>query len=117
MIIATCIPAGISTSEALCAMKPESQKKSWSRKMRSESFVARGANERFHMIEITLQCPTTGGRQTILRMRQPATERLLTANVAGFLQLARVDAQVPIRGLHELLQLVEAQHLVDGQRA
>src|SRR5581483_1396815 len=112
MIIATCIPEG----EALCIMKPESQKKCVRRDKGRGSFFAGGANKRFHMIEIALQSPTTGCRQTILGMRQPAAEGLFTTDVAGFLELAGVDAQVAVGCAHELFQFIEAQHLIHGQR-
>src|SRR5215208_7226532 len=79
--------------------------------------LTRSPNEGFHMVEITFECATSGRRNRVLRLGNAALERLHASDVAGFLELARVHAQVAVRRLHEAFQIVERQRLVDGERA
>ena len=55
--------------------------------------------------------------QTIFGLRPPAFERLGTADVACFLQLACMRAEIPITDLEQRLELIEGELLVDRQRA
>src|SRR4051812_5390677 len=79
--------------------------------------VSRGLDQCFHMIEITLQCTTTSGRESILRLGHPAFERLRARDVVCFLELPRVDAQVSISRIHQLLEIAERQRVIHRERA
>ena len=69
------------------------------------------------MIEILLQRAASRGGQRVLRPRHASRERLLAREVARFLELARVDADVAVGRLQDRFQLVERQRRIDGQRA
>src|SRR5256885_15208762 len=79
--------------------------------------VAHGANERFHVIQVALQGAAAGFGEAILGARHAALEGLEARNVARFLEFARVHGEGPVGGLHELLELAEAQAIVHRQRA
>src|SRR5436190_1753942 len=81
------------------------------------SAFPRGANERLHVIQITLERATPGGSQGVARPGYPPLEAFVARDVVRFLELARVDAEVAIRGLHQPLEVVEAQRVVHGERA
>src|SRR6202051_3300644 len=70
----------------------------------------------FHVIEVTLERPLAGGGQAVFGLRQTADERLVALDVTGLFELARVHAEVAVRGAQQALEIVEAQPLVHGQR-
>src|SRR5882762_10671796 len=78
---------------------------------------ARRANQRFHMIQVALQCPTPRCRQAIFRLRQAPVERFRAHDVLGLFQLASVNAQVAVGGFQQRFELVESQRAVNRQRA
>ena len=77
----------------------------------------RGADERFHMIEIALQSTTAGGGNPIFRAWNTPLERLGTGHVRGILELARMNAQVAVGRSHEALELIECERLIHRERA
>src|SRR5580658_8588930 len=89
MIIAAC--------RVLCCIKLECIKK--------DLLVPHGVDERFHVIEIPLKRAPSGGRQLELRLRHAAFERFLAGEVAGFLEFARMHAEVAIGGVEKLLKV------------
>ena len=78
---------------------------------------AHGLNQPFHLIQVTFQRVPPGGAEAIHRFGQPAFKVLLAHDVFGFLELARVDAQVAVRGGEQFLQVVEAERLIRRQGA
>src|SRR2546423_7355549 len=81
------------------------------------SALPRGANQRFHMVQVALEGTAADSRQSILRLRHPASEGFRACDVFGLLELARVDAEIAVGRLHQLLEITEAERVVDGQRA
>src|ERR1700704_2387590 len=79
--------------------------------------LASGVDDRFHAFEVALQGAAAGVGQPVLRLRHPPLEVLLAGDVAGLFQLAGVDAQVAVRRLEQLLEVVEAQVIVHRQGA
>src|SRR5258706_14246990 len=77
----------------------------------------RGADDRFHVVEVLLERAAAGGRQGVLGLRDAALERLLRGDVTGLLELAGVDADVAVRGLEDGLHLVERNGGRHGQGA
>src|SRR6185503_6523934 len=73
--------------------------------------------QRVHVIQIPQQRGLAGRRQAELGAGRAAVKRLETRDVAGFLELARVHAQVAVGGLQQLLQVGEAEDRRRGQRA
>src|SRR5689334_6629165 len=78
------------------------------------SALARGANERFHVVEIAFEGATAGRGDGVLRLRHASLEGLRARDVLGLLQLARVDAEISVRGIEELLEIVEAERVGRG---
>src|SRR2546429_4902082 len=64
-----------------------------------------------------LQGTPSGTRQPVFGLGDPSRERLGAGDVGRLLELARVYAQVAVRGLQERLELVEAEAVVHGERA
>src|SRR5690349_4764635 len=58
------------------------------------SAFPRGADQRFHVVEIAFERATAGGGEAVFRPRHPALERLGAGDVGGILELARVHAEV-----------------------
>src|SRR5690348_6773299 len=56
--------------------------------MLRESAFPRGADQRFHVVEIALECATAAGGEAILRARHATLERLGAGDVGGVLELA-----------------------------
>src|SRR2546423_31449 len=81
------------------------------------SALPRRANERFHVIEIPLERAASGGSESVLRLRHPALERFSTGYVFRFLKLPGVDAQITVGRLHQLLEIAEAERIVDSESA
>src|SRR5271156_5048332 len=78
---------------------------------------ARDADQSFHVVQILFQRAATGARQAIFGFRHAPVESFRTAQIAGVFQLARMDAQVAVRGAQQLFQLVESERFVHGERA
>src|SRR5213076_1725364 len=100
--IATC-------REELCGIKSVLKK--------NASPLTGGVNQRFHVVQVALQRAPPGSGEPILGLRNPSLERLRASDVLRLLEPARVHAQIAVRRLEQGLELVEAQRLVDGQRA
>src|SRR4029079_19434952 len=81
------------------------------------SALARGANERFHVVEIAFEGATTVWCDRVLRLRHASLEGLRARDVLRLLQLARMDAEIAVRGVEQLLEIVEAERVGRGQRA
>src|SRR5687768_17297850 len=116
MMIATCRPGALSSlCSVACATLPLGR----AERVRSIRLLVltRRMNECFHVIEVSLDCAASLGRQPILGPRHAPLERLGAAHVVRVLELARVDAQIPVGDLEQLLQVVEAELLVHRQRA
>ena len=60
--------------------------------------------------------PTSGRCEAVFRLRPPPLEGFCARDVAGFLELAGVNAQVSVGGFHQLLEIGEAERVVDGER-
>src|SRR5204863_5734394 len=97
-------------TEELCSIKSHLKKI-------LDSPLTGDANQRFHVVQVLLQGAAPGTRQPVFGLRDPSFERLRAGDVRRVLEFARVHAQVAVRGLEERLELVEAQAVVDGQRA
>src|SRR5215218_7936891 len=83
----------------------------------NRSALPGGADERLHVVEIPLERATAGGGELVLRSGDATLERLGAGDVLRVLELARVDAQVAVGGVHQSLEIVEGERLVDGERA
>src|SRR2546422_3202972 len=95
--------------EELCGIKSVLKK--------NASPLSGGVNQRFHVVQVALQRAPPGGGEAILGLGNPPLERLGARDVLCLLEPARVHAQVPVRGLEQGLELVEAQQIVHGERA
>src|SRR5712691_2694240 len=94
MMIARCSPGGVRDSEALCSIKLNSTKNA------GDSARAHGPDERFHVVEVARERAAAGLGEAVLGARHAAGEGLRALDVVRVLELARVDAQVAVRGLH-----------------
>src|SRR5438477_9011891 len=83
----------------------------------NSSAVSRGANQRLHVIQIALERATALGRQRVARLGYATFEALVARYVVRLFQLARVHTEIAVRGLHESLEVVEAQRVVHRERA
>src|SRR6266550_1869523 len=81
------------------------------------SALPRGAHQRLQVVKVALEGTAAASRQSILRLGHPAREGFRARDVFGFLELARVDAEIAVGRLHQLLEITEAERIVDGQRA
>src|ERR1700687_5240975 len=81
------------------------------------SALTRGANQGFHVVQVALQGPAPGGRQSILRLRQAPVERLCANDVIGFFKLAGVNTEVAVGGFKQGLELIERERAIHCQRA
>src|SRR6202022_1187048 len=107
MMMARCGPAKLA-----CVVGPECRDVGI-----SVSTLPSGANERLHVVQVSLERAPSGSGDAVFRPRYTALERLLAGHVAGILQLASVHAEVAVRRLHQTLELVEGKRLIDGERA
>src|SRR4051812_30541793 len=57
------------------------------------SALPRGANQRLHVVQVPLECATSGGGELVLCLGHPPLERFRAGDVFRFLELARVHAQ------------------------
>src|SRR5712692_7892748 len=69
------------------------------------------------MSQVLLERAAARRRQPVLGPREAAVERLVAGDVLRLFELARVDAQVAVRGPQQSLQIVERQPVVRRQRA
>jgi hypothetical protein len=69
------------------------------------------------VIQISLERLTSGLREAIVRPRNPTLERLSYLDVASFLQPPSVNAEVPVRGVETLLELVERERFLHRECA
>src|SRR5687767_3781335 len=74
-------------------------------------------NQGLHVAYVIFQRPPPRCRQLVFSLRQPAFKRFLAKNVAGLLQFTCVHAEVSVSRVQQLLQIVECQRRVAGQRA
>lgn len=74
-------------------------------------------NQRFHVIQVTLESLTACGSQLIFGLWHSALERFRAGDVLCLFKPPRMNAEVAIRRLQQLLQFIEREALVDGQRA
>src|SRR5215469_315125 len=79
--------------------------------------LASGANQRLHVIEITLQSAPARRGQTIFGFRQTSVEGLGADDVVGFFELTSVHAEVAVGRLEHGLQFVEGQRAVNRESA
>src|SRR6266566_9025600 len=79
------------------------------RKKILRSALARGADQRLHVIKVALEGAPAGRRQAVLGLRQASIKRLRAVNVLSFFELARVHAEVAVSGLEQGFQLVEGE--------
>src|SRR5204863_6293165 len=79
--------------------------------------IAHGADQRLHVIEVAEEgaAPELGDPE--LRPRQPPLEALRAIHVPCLLELPGMNAQIPVRGPDERLELVEGERLVHRERA
>src|SRR5690349_14324797 len=78
--------------------------------------ASRSMDEGLHVVQVALQRLAAGGGEAVLRARHAAVEGLGAGDVAGVLELARVHAEVAVRGLEQPLKVVEGERIVDGER-
>src|SRR5690349_17378164 len=78
---------------------------------------ARGPDDCLDVIEVTMQGGAPGRGQPVYGLRTPAFEGFGAAEVAGFLELAGVCAQVPIAHLEQRLHLAERELVAHRKRA
>src|SRR4029453_13038341 len=78
------------------------------------SALARRADERLHVVKVAFEGAAPGGGQAELGPRDAPLEGLGAGDVLRVLELARVDAEVAVRGFEQLLELVEGERRVDG---
>jgi hypothetical protein len=71
----------------------------------------------FHVRLVALERAPSGVAQAVVGPGHAALERLGADHVAGFLELPCVHAEVAVGRLQQVLQLVEAERLVHGERA
>src|ERR1041385_7332723 len=71
----------------------------------------------FHVREVLLERAASRGRQAKLGPRHPPFESLVADDVVGLFELAGVDAQIAVGRLQQRLQVVEAETIVDRERA
>src|SRR5439155_11164656 len=79
--------------------------------------LARGPDQRLHLIEITLERLPARRRQPVLRLGKTSDEELRARHVLRFLEFARVHAKVSVGRVEQLLEVVETERFVDGERA
>src|SRR5262245_51011932 len=74
------------------------------------------ADQRLHPDEVVGERAAARRRQGVLGARHAALEALLAGDVAGVLELARVDGQVPVRQPEQVAQFLEREQVVRRER-
>src|SRR5436309_13517115 len=87
------------------------------KKKESTSAGARSADQRFHVVEVALERPPAEGGESVFRLGDSGLERFVARDVAGVLELARVDAEIAVARLEQGLELVEGETLAHRERA
>jgi hypothetical protein len=70
-------------------------------------------DQRFHVIQVSLERFATRGSQSILRLRHAAFEALRAFDVIGLFEATRMDAQIPVRSLEQFFQLIESKRVIN----
>ena len=71
--------------------------------------LARGPDQRLHLIEITLERLPARRRQPVLRLGETSGEELRAGDVLRFFEFTRVHAQVAISRVEQPLEVVETE--------
>jgi len=79
--------------------------------------LARGLDERFHVIQIFFEGTAAGGGEAKFGFRHAACERFGASDVPGVFEFARVNAEVAIARAEKFFELVEREGGVHGERA
>ena len=69
------------------------------------------------MIEIFFEGFASGGGEAVFGAGDASFKKLGAADVVGFLKFAGVDAEIPVSGFEQALEIVEAERIVDGESA
>src|SRR5207245_3204424 len=78
----------------------------------SRSRLPSSANERFHVIEITLEGAAACRRKTVLGFGQPTVKHLGAVDISSFLELAGVYGQISIGSPEQSFQFVERERRI-----
>src|SRR5665213_2756179 len=115
MMIATCIDCASekdrSDMRSVCEVGPAGERAKGVHYSTLQS-VASHLDDAFHVSEVTLQRSPAGGRKAVRREGATPLERLGARHVAGVLELARVDAEISIRGAQQRFELAERQRFI-----
>jgi hypothetical protein len=79
--------------------------------------LAGDADQSFHVVQIFFERAAAGGGEAIFGFRHAAVEGFGATEIAGVLELARVNAEVAVGGAEQLLEFVESERFVDGKGA
>ena len=69
------------------------------------------------MTQITFERATSRSCQFVFCPGDATVKVFVAADVAGVLELASVDAQIAIRDVHQVFQIIESQRIIRRQRA
>src|SRR5437879_3969781 len=83
----------------------------------SRSLLPSSANERFHVIEITLEGAPACRRKAVLGFRQATVKHLGAMDISSFFELAGVYGEISIGGPEQSLQFVESEGRIHRQSA
>jgi hypothetical protein len=72
-----------------------------------ENAAASGLNESFHVIEVTGESFPPVFSEPVFGFRHAAFERFAALHVAGFFELAGMDAEIAVGCIEQLLEIVE----------
>ena len=79
--------------------------------------AAGGANDGFHMVEIALESAAASAGETKPRAGHASLEGFFAVDIAGFFQLAGMDAEIAIGKGEKAFELREGQGVVYGKGA
>src|SRR5437763_4715935 len=79
--------------------------------------LARSANQRFHVIQVTLEGLASRSRQSVFRLGCAAFKRFGANNVVSLFELSRVHAQIAIGRFQQGFQLIERKSPIHRERA
>ena len=68
------------------------------------SGVSHLLDQRLHVAQVVFECAAAGGSQLVFGLRQAAFEKFRARDVACLFEFARVDAEIAVRGVHQVLQ-------------
>lgn len=69
------------------------------------------------MVQVAFEGATSGCCQAVHCLRNSAVKRFGARDVPCLFQFACVNAQIAVRRFQKSLQVVEAQKIIDGERA